>query len=151
MASHAVGIERRTNGSFTPIGVNDAVRPGEAIRLSATGVGSQSFNEPDFIITRNSEVVFRQKAAANLGGVAFLDIASPGVEGSYVLTVHAQSVPFFPKTHTETLAFRVSARAPAPISAPPQGGFFQGLGQIKNFLVIGVVAIVVVGLISARR
>lgn len=152
MGSHSASISRRTRdgGGFAPITAGEAVGPGEAIRLKATGIRNQSFNVPEFIITTQAgDEIFRRDAAAGaLGGdQAHLDIAAPTAEGLYRLTVHAQSAPFWPRTHEVSMVFRVAADAAPPIDSPPSTGIGIGniFGDVKS---LGIIAIAVLGLVT---
>lgn len=152
MGSHNVSVSRRTRdgSSFAPITAGEAVGPGEAIRLKATGIRNQLFNVPEFIIeTQAGDEIFRRDAAAGAiaGDQAHLDIAAPTTEGLYRLTVHAQTFPFWPRTHEVSMVFRVSRAATPPIDSPPSTGIGIGniFGSVKG---LGVIAIAVIGLVT---
>lgn len=173
-ASHAAVIERRTlDGSgFFPIGPGDSVAPFEPIRLVAEGVDNQSFNEPEFIIRDAlGNTVFQARHAANrITGIAAVDILAPGFVGEYELTVHAQSFPFFPRTHSTRTLFRVASTPPPLLPSPPEdGGFFEDIGEdigegieevlkpvkgliwVGGLAILGVVALSLVSKLPQRR
>ena len=162
-AAHIATVARRTadGGSFFPVGPGDFVSPLEPIRLVATGVDFQSFNEPEFVIKNaQGNTVFRvKKNASTFTGIATVDISAPGLPGDYELTIHAQSFPFLPTTHSSKTLFRVATTVPPPMPPPPEeDGFFEDIGgglentfkPIKGllwaggFLLLGIATVLVV-------
>ena len=136
--THSVSVLRRTNGSFTPIGVGDAVTPGEAVRYYAQDVMFATVPVEFVVLNAQGEVVFRFEAKSiAFTGKAWVDTAAPLQEGPYTLVAHAQSVPFLGLTHEATTSFRVSADAPEPIKPPPGGGLFGDVESLIKALAVG--------------
>lgn len=153
--THSVSVLRRTNGSFTPIGVGDAVRPGEAVRYFAQDVMFATVPVEFVVLDAQGEAVFRFEAKSiAFTGKAWVDTAAPSREGPYTLVAHAQTVPFLGFTHEASMPFSVSAAAPGPISPPPRRDLFGSLAKALVALTVGAVAIgavVVVSKLTPRR
>ena len=150
--SHNVSLERRSGNTFSPILSNEAVKPREAIRISAHNAMPQTVEFRITGIHYPEQVVFGPRSATVgvTSGEAYLDISAPGTEGSYYLKGYNKLLGIAGGHEAEHLLFRVAADAPPPPSEPPATGILGGfnipsaIGDVKT---IGIVAVIALGLI----
>ena len=149
MASHNVSVQRIAGDKWVSIEAGGKVRPKETMSIFIQGVDQQSINEPHVQIF-NSEgtlVLERRQAAGPLTGEARIALTAPEVEDFYTVWVHAQSFPFFPKTHKIETTFRVDETAGEPTEPPSGGGFFDNLLSLmkqSQFLILLVIGLLIV-------
>ena len=150
--SHNVVIERRTNGTFSPISWGAKIQPNEPIRLHARGLKSTKARAADFYL-RNwaGRAIFNQTVNIGLVDDAFLDIAAPTEEGVFSVDVWAN--------HSVSVTFQVAKDAPKPPPPPPGGALGGAFGQItggvsgvfSNIKTFGIIAVVLIGLIAVTK
>ena len=145
MGGHAVGIERRTGDGFTRLERDGAVRPGEAIRIVASGLKS---NTTFRIFNSGGNLAFGPApAVASVGGTAFLDIAAPRAIGGYELTADDKAFFLIPVRHDDAFAFEVASNAPDPIAPPPKTGPFGEIKDIAKLVLFGIGGLIVFQLV----
>ncbi|MDO8683414.1 MAG: hypothetical protein Q7N50_08035, partial [Armatimonadota bacterium] len=124
-----------------PVLSGGKVKPGEAVRLVATGIISV-FGATGFVnfVIKNSagQEVFRRNSIYGVNGTAFIDTVAPMEVGRYTFTADAQSFPVLGITHPAGIEFVVDPNAPEPPDQPPGWfNFFKNPGNIKMLVLIG--------------
>lgn len=148
--SHSVFVDRRSGDGFARIPGLPMVKPGEAVRYSAsgleTGVTFQVFDS-------NDVKVFEKNTSMNLVGNGWVDTVAPMTPGFYLLRAKSRDVFLggFPSpfTHNAELTFEVNKDAPEPPGpSPGRFNFPNFFGDIKPLVYIGVG---VIGLIAVAN
>lgn len=140
--SVTVSVLRRSGSTFSPIGVDGSVKPGEPVRYLGRGISFQTIAVPEFtVVDQYGNVHFRFSAGANIQGDAWVDTVAPEAEGKYVLILKYQSYPFLGFTTKVSTEFLVSGTAPKPPSEPPSKGLFESMEGLLKWTAIGAIAI----------
>lgn len=168
MASHSVVVQRLTGDGkgWASINRGESVRPGEPLRLLATGIENQLWVTPLFRVEGvGGVVVFEESAVADTvgdnAGVAWVRLPAPTGPHSYFVSVKAQTFPLTPGfTHLAETTFVSRDTAPLPPATMPEADkpgkdFFanlQGL-LIPAIILVGLVVLgpKLAGLIPSRK
>lgn len=149
MGGHAVGIERRSGDGFTRLERGGSVRPGEAIRIIATGLKS---NTTFRIFNSGGNLVHGPAPAlATIGGSAWLDIAAPRAMGAYELIADDKLFFLVPIRHDDAFPFQVSSSAPDPIAPPPKTGPFGEIKDIAKLVLFGIGGFIILQVVQVVR
>ena len=149
MAAVTLTVERRSGDTFAP-SVGGTVKPGEAVLLLASGVGSQTFKVPEFIVQdEDGNVLLDQNATVSFGGEAAVYWQAPLTEGTYLVRCIFQSKPFLPFTDEVQTLMVVTHLAPKPPPEPPAKE--DVLGSLERILKWGAIGAVAIGAVVVVR
>lgn len=143
MASHVVGVQRRSGSGFVDVEPGGLVRPLEPIRYTTSGGGINGIlttHHFQVINLDTGSIVLDRDVWTNAAANGWIDDTAPSQEGTYQLDVFQSGrLPGAP--HDSVFVFQVSNNAPQP--PPPPPGQTDWLNTVKWIAIAGLGIVIV--------